>query len=149
MQLHVNEWESVAEAPVIVFVLVAYADGELSPEERAAFFQKWQPRLRQAALAPEQYLTQYREGFDTAIESLRPYTRQSAGALLDRLAATFTMMRRKVRASRVDEFRDTLLLLASDVADASGGFSFLVDATSRDEGEAIALLQNAMDGRRA
>ena len=146
MQLSLQEWTQVAEAPVIVFVLVAYADGELSDNERATFFEKWRPRLANVSVAHEAFKPAYRDGLERATQSLSPYTRQSAKALLKRLADTFAMMRGRVRDSRVDDFRNTLMVLASDVAQASGGFSFIIDATSHAEEQAIEKLRRAMDG---
>lgn len=146
MQLSLQEWTRVAEAPVIVFVLVAYADGTLSEEERATFFTKWRPRLANVSVAHEAFKPAYLAGLEKATESLRPYTRQSAKALLKGLADTFAMMHGRVRESRVDDFRNTLMVLASDVAKASGGFSFIIDATSHAEEEAIEKLRRAMYG---
>ena len=146
MQLSVREWERVAEAPVVVFVLVAFADRELTEQEQAEFREVWLPRLSEVNVGPnDDIMGLYRAGLEEATVSLRPYTRCSVPELLEQLSTTFEMMRSRVRASRVADFRDTLMLLASDVADASGGFSFLVDATSDEEATMIERVRAAID----
>lgn len=147
MQLSVQDWESVAEAPVVVFVLIAFADRDLSDNEREAFYETWLPRLKKINIAPTEYMMElYQAGLGEATASLRPYTRCTTSELLERLAETFKVMRAQIRTSRVDDFRDSLMLLADEVAEASGGFPLLVDATSDFEAVMIDCVRVAMDG---
>ena len=54
MDLNVREWEKIAAAPVIVFVLIAYADRKLTAKEEKTFNRKWLPRLLDLNIAPDE-----------------------------------------------------------------------------------------------
>ena len=148
MDLSVRDWEAVAAAPVIVFVLVAFADRKLSDSEKTTFFDSWLPRLMDINIAPDEQAKRiYKWNVEEDALNMKRITSQTAGALLEQLSDTFTMLNDGVASETLQSFRKELAALALDVANAAGGFLMFVDPISEDEEKMLAKIKHAMRGR--
>ena len=148
MDLNVREWEKISAAPVIVFVLMGYADRKLTPKEEQTFNHKWLPRLLALDIAPDEtsndifrwQLGEY--AFDT-----KKWTKQTVGALLGQLESAMTLWNRKASEPVRSTFPKLLEEMAEDVAKASGGVPLLVSAINDEEREMFIRVKHALRGR--
>ena len=148
MDLNVRQWEKVAAAPVIVFVLIAYADRKLTPKEEKTFTRKWLPRLLELNIAPDEPSKDiYRWHLGEEAFNTKKWTKKTVGTLLDELESTFTLWNRKAEEPARSEFPKLLEQLAEDIAKASGGFPLLVSAINEDEWDMLTKVKHALRGR--
>ncbi len=145
MGLSVREWEIVAKAPVLVFVLVSKADGKISSAERSTLVRKWRTRLHCLRLVDEvNELTTYGWAIDRAIDNVNQLVVKSSDEILRDLERALQLVHQSFEPARCRNFREALADLAQDVARASGGMLGLTDPICAEEREAIEQIDALM-----
>jgi tellurite resistance protein len=134
MTVSVQDWERIGRAPVLVFALVASADGETSKEEMETFALEWQPRLKAFEITTDDL---NRDLFQWALDEAASHWQTATTMPPDRLLAELTnaveLMDERFTERTAQAWKAALLQLGNDVAKASGGFLGLTNPVDSDE----------------
>jgi hypothetical protein len=135
-RLDAQDLGALAMGPFLAFLLVAGADGPVDRKQAAQF-------TRSLAAAVDRHESPVREVFTEALENFREYLNEIKGEvqIVGRIRSLADVIDRSLPASPSAAYRMALLLLAREVAEASGGGLLgLGDKVSEREQKAIAAL---------
>ena len=121
LDLDLRQWEAIGEAPVLVCVLVGMSDGELTEAEEDAFFDRWSARLQAISISEN---ADDQKRFQWAVREagvgINQLAKQRIIVLQSRLESTLVLLYKHLSDEVAQTFRDALLQIARDVANASG-----------------------------
>ena len=146
LDLDLRQWEAIGEAPILVCVLIGMSDGELTEAEEDAFFERWSSRLQALAISDN---ADDQKRFQWAVREaglgISRLAKQPLLKLQSRLESALILLYDHLSPEVAQSFRDALLQIARDVAEASGtGVIGLINPINQAEYEQLAQVERLL-----
>jgi hypothetical protein len=136
-----SEWRTLQFAPLWVFTAVAGADKKIDDKEMAAMSKELSEALLFKDLLAREVIVSVATDFENI---MRLYNADSRD-VLEGLKDTADILDRKADQDRIRGFKGALLLIARNIAEASGGGMFgMGEKVSKEEKTALVLVAMAL-----